>query len=494
MDAISRNSLFGFFGLALMLSQSAGATEPKRADGCIFSEAAHRNKAAVENQLLPKVRFSGEDSPGRSIGERMDELNVPGLSFALIRGGQIEWSEGYGVKAAGEDAPVTCETLFQAASLSKPVTLIAAMRMHEAGLIDIDTDIQPYLKEYKLPAGGHSADNPVTFRNILSHTSGLSAGGFMGYAEDEIFPTDIEVLTGTGSANSAKVEAPKAPGAELAYSGGGYTIAEVAMQDVTGKSFKAIMDEWILRPAGMKRSDFAQPLPISKHHEAALGHDSGGKPLEGGWRNHPEQAAAGLWSTAGDMATFMLEVYRAYRGDSDILDQDTVREMIAGRRDGHAYGFRVDGDDGSLSIRHYGGNVGYRSFMMINLETGDGAAYLTNSDNGGALGDELLLGTSKVYGWPGYHQIEKTRAQRSVEELKVLVGTYEFGGGLRVSIDYRASENAIGIIFPNGDRYSLTPVLGEDEFIHHETGVEVSFSTRGGKRTLKVYGDTAEKV
>jgi CubicO group peptidase (beta-lactamase class C family) len=490
----SRILIISILGFVLFLHEFTAASEIKTEDGCVFSEGAAREKAAVENHLPPKVRFSGEDSPDRPLADRMGALNVPGMSFALIKGGKIQWSEGYGVTLAGEEAAVTCDTLFQAASLSKPVTLIAAMRMQEAGLIDIDADIQSYLQEYELPAGAHSADNPVTFRNLLAHTSGLSAGGFMGYAQDEGFPTDIDVLMGTGGSNSPKVEAPHVPGAELAYSGGGYTVAEVAIQDVTGSSFSAAMNKWILGPAGMKRSDFAQPLPEGKHPQAARGHDSGGKAVAGGWRNHPEQAAAGLWSTANDMATFLIEIYKAYHGDSDILRQETVRGMISDRRDGHVYGFRVDGDGESMSIRHYGGNVGYRSFMTIQLGTGDGAVYLTNSDNGIALGEELLFSLAAVYGWPGYDQIEKTRVQRSAEELKELVGAYEFDGGLRVTIDYRTSENAIGIIFPNGDRYSLTPVSGQSEFIHPDTGVEVSFGTSEATQLLTVYGDTAKKV
>jgi len=255
------------------------------------------------------------------------------------------------------------------------------------------------------------------------------------------------------------------------------------------------MDEWILQPAGMANSDFSQPLPTSQHQSVALGHDVSGVPIKGGWHNHPEQAAAGLWSTAGDMAAFMVEIYKAYHGKSDLLDEGTIRKMIADQRDGHVYGFLVDGaGEERLSLRHYGGNVGYRSFMIIYLESGDGAAFLTNSDNGGNLGREVMYSASKVYGWPTFHQTKVTRASRSVKQLRDFVGVYEFDENLRVEIDFSDAENAIGVNFPNGERYSLVPITGGDEFIHPENGVTVSFGEEDAVRTLMMYGDTAVKV
>ena len=481
-------------GLAVILTQVSCSEETQSEPGPEVSDQAAIRKTGFEENILTKVRFVGEEPTNHSVFDRMEFLGVPGVSFALIQDGQIEWAEGYGVQSLETMKVVTRDTLFQAASLSKPVTLMAVMRMHEAGLIDLDADIQTYLAEYRLPVRANSADNAISFRNILSHTSGLTAGGFMGYEQDAGFPTDIEVLMGSGVANSGKLKALQAPGAMLAYSGLGYMVAEIAMQDITGDSFKTLMDEWLLYPATMTSSDFAQPLPDNKHNSVARGHQANGTPVKGGWYNYPEQAAAGLWSTAGDMATFMIEIYMAYHGNSDILDRETVRKMITDQRDGHVYGFLIDGQGESLSIRHYGGNVGYRSFMIVYLETGNGAAYLSSSDNGGALGTEFLYTASNVYGWPTFHQTEVKRTFRWVEELRNFIGTYEFNENLRVEVDYSDAEASIGIIFPNGDRYSLVPITGEDEFINAGSGVTVSFGKKGATRTLTVYGDTATRI
>jgi len=481
--------------LILLLTHFVEAIGNESTEGCVLLGDDWPDRTTVESNLLPKVRFLGESESGSPVSERIDLHGVPAISFALIKEGRVRWTSGYGTKIAGENDPVTCETLFQAASLSKPVTLMAAVRMHEAGLIDLDADIQNYLRDYSLPTGEQSAANPITFRNLLEHTSGLTPGGFLGYNRDLALPTDIDILNGTGVANSPRLESLKQPGAELAYSGGGYTVVEVAMQDVAGKPFDELMREWILGPLNMQSSEFTQPLLASRAKEVAQGHDGMGKTIDGGWNNYPEQAAAGLWSTAGDLAKFMVEIFKAYHGQSDEFDKDAIRNLLHDQRDGHAYGFIVSGNKGEApTITHYGGNVGYRSFMFINLQTGNGAVYLTNSDAGGNLGSEFLYSASRVYGWQSYQQQEAVRASRSEEALKRLVGEYAFNENLKVTIDYSDSEEAIGVNFPNGDRYSLVPIAGDYQFIHAGSGVTVSFAIDADTQSLTLYGDTATRV
>jgi CubicO group peptidase (beta-lactamase class C family) len=481
--------------LIFLLTHFGEANGNESAKGCAPPGDDRPNMTAIESNLLPKVRFLGEPESGSPVSERIDFLKVPAISFALIKGGRVKWTSAYGTRIAGEDDPVTCETLFQAASLSKPLTLIAAVRMQDAGLIDLDVDIQNYLRDYTLPTGEQSAANPITFRNLLEHTSGLTPGGFLGYHRDLALPTDIDILNGTGVANSPRLESLKQPGAELAYSGGGYTVVEVAMQDVAGKPFDDLMSEWILGPLNMQSSEFTQPLPASRAKEVAQGHDGKGKTIDGGWNNYPEQAAAGLWSTAGDLAKFIVEIFKAYHRQSDEIDKDAIHNLLHDQRDGHAYGFIVSGNEGEApTITHYGGNIGYRSFMFINLQTGDGAVYLTSSDAGGNLGSEFLYSASRVYGWQSYQQEEAVRAFRSEAALKRLVGEYAFNENLKVTIDYSDSEKAIGVNFPNGDRYYLVPIAGDSQFIHANTGVTVSFAIDADTQSLTLYGDTAKRV
>ncbi len=99
------------------------------------------------------------------------------------------------------------------------------------------------------------------------------------------------------------------------------------------------MQKWILEPAGMKHSEFTQPLPASKSNQVAKGHTQSGEVIDGGWRNYPEQAAAGLWSNSVDMAKFLIEIYNAYQGKSSIFSQSDIKSIINHERDGNVYGF-----------------------------------------------------------------------------------------------------------------------------------------------------------
>ena len=289
-------------------------------------QICHR-MSRVENSLSLAVSFEGEDN-AYLVSERMSRYKVPGLSFALINDGEIEWAAGYGVKESGMSSPISQETLFQAASIAKPVASVAALRMRDAGLIDLDENIQTYLSEYVVPDGKQTPANPVTFRNLLSHTAGTSPGGYLGYARGEPYPTDLQIVRGQPPANTPEVLVTSAPGTAVQYSGGGYTVVEIAMQNVTGDAFERVMDEWVLSVVGMQQSTYAQPLPDDLKDQVALGHSADGTVVSGGWRVHPEQAAAGLWSTASDLAAFAIEVRNAYLGESDLLKRSSAIELL----------------------------------------------------------------------------------------------------------------------------------------------------------------------
>lgn len=206
--------------------------------------------------------------------------------------------------------PADCNALFQGGSLAKPVTLFAALRIQQDGLLDFDRNIETYLKSYHLPPGKQSDANPVTFGNLFSQQSGITPGGFMGYAPGALVPTDQQVALGEPPANSRKAEVLTEPGKVLSYSGVGYSVAEIALQDLLQQSFEVIMRTWILGPLGMREGDFTQPLPSATRTFAARGHAADGSTVAGDWRIHPEQAAAGLWATPSDLATFLIEVER----------------------------------------------------------------------------------------------------------------------------------------------------------------------------------------
>lgn len=458
-----------------------------------YSDKPLKSKIQLENQIIGKVKFLEEPENFSTIVNKMTEYKIPALSLAIINDGKIEWTNTYQNPSFSEQN-LNNSSIFQAASLSKPVTFFAALRMHTAGKIDLDENIENYLESYQLPQGKQTSENPVTFRNIFSHTSGITSGGYQGYASHHTIPTDVAVLKGSKGVNSPAIEVISTPNEVLAYSGGGYTLAEVALQDIFKDDFSNSMNQWILQPIGMENSEFTQPLQPLDSSKVAKGYTSNGVVLDGDWRNHPEQAAAGLWSNATDMAKFLIEIYKGYQGQSSIFSKSEIESILSHERDGHIYGFIVNKTDTGFAITHYGGNAGYRTGMTIDLKTGKGLVYLINSDNGGALGNELLLSTSQVYRWNHFKRTSAKRNQLNSEVLKKLIGKYKWNSQVELSIRYDDETNLFSLHFPNGDAYELISIKDEElSFINPNTGVNVKFLKSSNYNSFLLYGQTAVK-
>lgn len=490
--------IFHFFVLFFLSSCSFqnknSSTQGLKGD-CISKEKSLERKVQLEEGICEQVTFLGEPEDFSSITSKMSAYTIPALSLTVINNGEIEWSDIYRNANFPDEPHLNCSSIFQAASLSKPVTFLAALRMHSAGTIDLDKNIQEYLKDFVLPQGKQTAENPVTFRNIFSHTSGINPGGYEGYARNLPMPSDLDILRGGAGINSPAIKVIAPPNETLAYSGGGYTLAELALQDIFHEEFSNIMQKWMLEPAEMTHSVFTQPLSASDSILVAKGHTQSGEVIEGGWRNYPEQAAAGLWSNSIDLAKFLIEIYNAYQGKSSIFSQSDIKSILSQERDGHVYGFLLNRSGDEVAITHYGGNAGYRTGMTISLTSGNGLVYLINSDNGGALGNELLLSASKVYNWKQFKQTNVQRDQAEPEVLKALSGKYKWNNQIDLAITFDESHNSVSIHFPNGDEYKLVPIIGEElDFIHPNTGVKVSFLKKDAFQSFTLYGQTAVKL
>lgn len=486
--------------LSCVVVHAAVAGTPSTADdgatvaahwSCVVADGAQARREQVIRHLLPRVVFAGETQPA-DVEARMARHATPALSVAVIRAGGLDWSAAWGHLQA-DGAPAACDSLFQGGSLAKPATVLAALRMQHDGSIDLDADIDTVLTSWHLPPGRQDADHPVTLRNLFTHTSGITPGGYEGYARGEPMPTDVQTVQALPPANGRKVDVLKVPGTALDYSGGGYTVAEIALQDRLRQPFETLMRIWLTGPVGMRQADFTQPAPAASEAHTARGHLADGSVVPGGWRNHPEQAAAGLWTTASDLAALLIELRKGWEGTSTVFPQAGVRELLATPIDGHAYGFRLIGDGDQVFLAHYGGTVGYRAGMTINLHTGDGAVYLANSDNGADLGREFLAAVSEAYGWPMFRAARVERTTQPVEVLQALAGRYGFEDGPAVSVVYE--REALTLVFPNGDRYALTPIRGASRaFIHADTGVRASFDGEAAATTLQLYGETGRRI
>ena len=191
--------------------------------------------ARVEKGLLPGIVITGRLLPVRTLAERMSSLKTPGVSVAVINGGAIEWAKGYGVLETGGSAPVTSRTLFQAASLSKSVAALAALRLVEQGKLALDQDVNERLTTWKVPENEFTKAEKVTLRRLLSHSAGLTVSGFPGYSADAAVPALVQVLDGQKPANTAAIRADVVPGTIWRYSGGGYTVDAAALAPLTGR-------------------------------------------------------------------------------------------------------------------------------------------------------------------------------------------------------------------------------------------------------------------
>ena len=355
----------------------------------------------IENGLVP-IDAAGVDSgPPQSLGSRMADLHVPGLSIAVFDSGRIVWTRSYGVTDVTTAEEVDSTTLFQAASISKPVTSVGMFRLVEQGLLSLDEDVNERLESWAVAENGFTQVEKVTPRRIVTHMAGLNVGGFAGYARGEPVPSVHQILRGEAPANSPPVRVDTFPGARESYSGGGFVVLQLLMEEVTGQSFPSLMADLVLEPANMTHSTFSQPLPDELMDRAATGHDSKGVPVPGGHHVHPELAPAGMWSTPSDIARFMLAVGRSYRGESGgLLEPTSARTMLTQVPGGSGQGFGLSGEGDAFRYRHSGGNLGFTGYAVAFAGSGRGMVVMTNSDAGSRLIRELTRAVSREYGWP----------------------------------------------------------------------------------------------
>lgn len=383
--------------------------------------------ARVENGLLPGARIAHAPAETWTVASRMAHYQVPGVSLAVIDHGAIVWARGYGVTRAGGTIAVTPDTLFQAASISKPITAAAALSLVEAGRLTLDTDINRALKSWQLPAADAAEGEPVTLRELLSHTAGLGVPGFDGYAVGAPRPTLRQILDGTPPANSPPIRLNLKPGTLWRYSDGGYCVVQQLLIDTTGQDFPTLVHDRVLGPAGMTASTFAQPLPAALAGRAAAGHDDAGQPIPGDAHVYPELAAAGLWSTPTDLARFVLALQHALAGQPGLFSRSTAETMLSVPLPGSDYGLGlgVKGTGDDLQTSHSGANAGFRALLIAYPHSGRGAIIMTNGDNGGLLAVEVMRAVAQEYGWPDFKVVEKTAAAFAPAAFGNYAGRYE---------------------------------------------------------------------
>jgi CubicO group peptidase (beta-lactamase class C family) len=304
-----------------------------------------------------QAQASRLDSLDAYVKARMAERHVSGLSLAIIQDGKVAVARGYGVVDQNSHAPVTTATLFQAGSISKPVSALGALHLVEAGRLSLDEDVNARLATWKVPENGYTATQKVTLRRLLSHNAGVTVHGFGGYDSADPVPSLVQVLDGAPPANSPPIRVDTIPGAIWRYSGGGFTIMQQMMIDVTGVPFPRFMQETVLGPIGMTSSSFEQPQPAARARLTAGGSYADRTAVRGRWHVYPEMAAAGLWTTPTDLARFAIEVQETLAGKGHgVISPAMARQYVTEQKDGSGLGVVVSGSGHALSFS-LGGRV-----------------------------------------------------------------------------------------------------------------------------------------
>ncbi len=330
---------------------------------------------------------------------------IPGAAVVVVRNGEITWSYGYGVGNKKEGWEVTPETVFQAGSISKAVAAVGVMQLVEEGLLDLDAPAGQYLSLWEFPESEFD-EKEVTIRRLLSHTAGLAPRGYMGYRPTRDIPPLLDSLTGEARRGKA-VRIVEEPGSGFKYSGGGYSVLELIIEEVSGLGFEEYMQKRVFQPLGMENSSYEWPSHLRE--KTATGYSVFGTSFP--TYLFAEKAAAGLLSSAVDLGRFLINLMEGYQGGEAILSTSTLHEMFT-PVDLYGLGFRVNKtSEGELVVSHGGSNQGWKSFMVMFPEKGEGIVTLVNSDLGTILYQETTnlwaknLGLDYSIGAPGWLQM-----------------------------------------------------------------------------------------
>ncbi|MBI5473411.1 MAG: beta-lactamase family protein [Ignavibacteriae bacterium] len=367
---------------------------------CFFATLLSSELGCSRHQEALKGRVTaGTPIPEEALRIELEQHKVPGVSIAVVHNGQVDWAKGYGVCEHGKSDPVDTMTLFQAASISKPVSAVAALSLVERGLLTLDEDVNHKLQSWKIPENTFTRKRSITLRHLLSHSAGFTMHGVPECSVDDTIPTLVQILDDTVHGPREPVRVVCEPGTSFRYSGGGYIVLQLLLTDVTQRPFEQLAREFVLQPAGMASSTFEQPLPPRLHDRAAAGHLEDGTLMKGSWHTLPEQAAGGLWTTPRDLASFMIALWRSYHGISDaLLPKQLAREMLTRQVDDFGLGFSLP-SAGVPRFQHGGSNGGYRCFMVLSIDQPDGVVIMTNGDSGEPLLWEIFEAIAHAYGW-----------------------------------------------------------------------------------------------
>lgn len=389
-----------------------------------YSEEVLQLIKRVENSLAPQIIY-GDTIPSVNLEARMKETHIMGLSIAVIKDYKIQWAKGYGWADVESKRMVDINTRFQAASISKSLNSMGQLKLVQQGKIDGEADINNYLKSWKFPYDSLTGIKKINLFQLLSHTAGLDIHGFPGYNRTDALPTLPQILNGEKPANTKKVHSLFAAGTKFQYSGGGTTISQLMLMDITGQDYAGFMEKEVLKPLGMMHSSYQQPPADTAW--LATGYYESGKPVKGKYHVYPEQAAAGLWTTPSDLALYIIECQLALIGKSSkVLSKEMMQKRMTPYIDSNAaLGVFIEQKGIRKFFNHNGGNEAFLCNSYGSLEGGDGVVIMINGENFAVI-SELTNSVARVYNWEGFYKPQfRKKITPPADTLAALVGNYQ---------------------------------------------------------------------
>jgi CubicO group peptidase (beta-lactamase class C family) len=376
----------------------------------------------VENNVNGNLLLNDE-VPG-TIAGRMAKYKVKGLSMAVIHDYKIAWAKGYGWADEEAKKPVTTKTLFEPGSISKVLNAVGILKLAQDKKVDLYTDINTYLTSWKFPYDSISKGKKITLAQILTHNAGLSTYGFPGRTVNGATPTLLQVLDGKPPAVTDPVRSMFEPGLRYEYSGGGITISQLLLTDVTRQVYDTWMYKNVLKPLGMLNSSYAQPPAKDKQYLCASGYYADGSPVPDKFRVYPWQAAAGLWTAPGELCNYIIDMQLAHRGKpSKVLSPEMVKLHLTPYNNGPAaMGTFFDDRGGAKYFLHDASNEGFCGLFVASLDSGDGVVIFLNSGDGKLL-LEVLNSVAGAYHWKNYYR--EPQRKKTVEVPDSVLKTYE---------------------------------------------------------------------
>jgi CubicO group peptidase (beta-lactamase class C family) len=453
----------------------------------------------VEDNMVNQFTIEGQSNA--TLKERMTLQKIPGLSVAVINDYKIEWAKGYGWADSSEKRPVTIETLFEPGSISKSLNGVGILRLAQEKKLDLYTDINNYLTTWQFPYDSKSNGKKITIANLLSHTAGLNVHGFEGYGVGALLPTLPQLLDGKPPANSEAIRSEFEPGLKYQYSGGGTTITQLILTEITKQPYDKWMFENVLKPMGMINSSYAQPQPKENQKLMATGYVLGGA-VKGKYHIYPEQAAAGLWTTPTDIGKFMIETQLSLKGQSNKVLTQSITQLQLKPYIDSATGLGIFITDilGEKYFNHPASSEGFCGKYYASYEGGEGVAIFCNSANGGAMIDELINSIARVYKWKGFDKKPPLIAKKEIKlEERIadnFIGFYQSGNTI-----FEINKKGDAYYFRNFDEPCRIYFTSDSSFINLESASEKIFlfdkdqKASGIKRVVsgKVY-DTEKKI